>query len=432
MPTVMNRHAGQRASLRAALSTFALALVFPAAAHGQTTPDSTAMPVARADSAVVSLTPTRPTQGSVVRITLRLPSVRADSDAVRAVGAANVIPPDSIGSAVRGVASVAIDSLRPDSSRLAAQKPDAITTGTLTRDSLGTVVRFDSLGRDSLRLDSPGAGLPRSDSVKTDSLRGASSRADALPADSLRGKIIAIHGTLFGEPLHFLPDDSGAWSAIGGVPVDAPRSVRLPLIVERVGVAPDTIIAMLEVGRTAYRMEKLTVAPKFGQAPDSALSRRIAREQALAAAVSRQSHETPRLWTGDFARPREARVTSRFGDGREFNGTVQSRHMGLDLAGAVGAPVLAPDRGVVALVGDFYYAGNAVYIDHGAGLVTAYFHLSKVNVARGDTVAAGDTIGQVGATGRVTGPHLHWVARYGAITVDPSTLLELGPARHEP
>jgi murein DD-endopeptidase MepM/ murein hydrolase activator NlpD len=158
----------------------------------------------------------------------------------------------------------------------------------------------------------------------------------------------------------------------------------------------------------------------------------MAREAALAAEVSRRSHDTPALWTGEFSRPRPSRVTSAFGDGREFNGKVQSRHMGLDLAGVVGAPVLAAGRGVVALVGDFYLAGNAVYIDHGGGLVTAYFHLSAVNVAKGDTVAAGDTIGKVGATGRVTGPHLHWVARYGAVTIDPSTLLELTPLRREP
>jgi murein DD-endopeptidase MepM/ murein hydrolase activator NlpD len=232
--------------------------------------------------------------------------------------------------------------------------------------------------------------------------------------------------------LHFHPADSGAYVALGGIPVDAPRTVRLPVVIDRVGMQPDTAIVQIEIAKTEYRMEKLTVAPKFGQAPDSALAARIAREQALAANVSRSSHATPKLWTGAFTRPRASRVTSRFGDGREFNGAVQSRHMGLDLAGAQGAPVLAPDRGVVALVGDFYYAGNAVYIDHGAGLVTAYFHLSAVNVAQGDTVAAGDTIGKVGATGRVTGPHLHWVARYGAVTVDPSSLLEIGPARREP
>jgi murein DD-endopeptidase MepM/ murein hydrolase activator NlpD len=114
-----------------------------------------------------------------------------------------------------------------------------------------------------------------------------------------------------------------------------------------------------------------------------------------------------------------------FGDGREFNGQVQSRHMGLDLAGPSGEPVVAAARGVVALVDEFHLAGNVVYIDHGAGLITAYFHLSRQDVAKGDTVEAGQQIGLVGATGRVTGPHLHWVARYGSVTVDPGSLLAL-------
>jgi murein DD-endopeptidase MepM/ murein hydrolase activator NlpD len=81
---------------------------------------------------------------------------------------------------------------------------------------------------------------------------------------------------------------------------------------------------------------------------------------------------------------------------------------------------------VVALVADFYLAGRAVYLDHGAGLVTGYFHLSQASVAQGDTVAAGQRIGAVGRTGRVTGPHLHWLVRYGGISVDPMTLVELG------
>jgi murein DD-endopeptidase MepM/ murein hydrolase activator NlpD len=111
-----------------------------------------------------------------------------------------------------------------------------------------------------------------------------------------------------------------------------------------------------------------------------------------------------------------------------YNGEVKSRHTGTDFAGAVGAPVSAAGRGVVALVADFYLAGRAVYIDHGAGLVTAYFHLSRADVAQGDTVAAGQRIGAVGQSGRVTGPHLHWVARYGIISVDPMSLLELETA----
>ncbi len=92
----------------------------------------------------------------------------------------------------------------------------------------------------------------------------------------------------------------------------------------------------------------------------------------------------------------------------------------------MGAPVVAAARGVVALVADFYLAGRAVYLDHGAGLVTGYFHLSRVDVAAGDTVEAGQRIGGVGKSGRVTGPHLHWIVRYGAISVDPMTLVRLG------
>jgi murein DD-endopeptidase MepM/ murein hydrolase activator NlpD len=124
-------------------------------------------------------------------------------------------------------------------------------------------------------------------------------------------------------------------------------------------------------------------------------------------------------------RPRDTRITSGFGSGREFNGQVQSRHTGTDFAGAVGAPVRAAARGVVALVDTFYLAGRVIYIDHGEGLVSAYFHLSKQEVAAGDTVKAGRQIGLVGATGRVTGPHLHWVVRYGAISVDPLSFLAL-------
>jgi murein DD-endopeptidase MepM/ murein hydrolase activator NlpD len=107
---------------------------------------------------------------------------------------------------------------------------------------------------------------------------------------------------------------------------------------------------------------------------------------------------------------------------------VQSRHLGVDFAGATGEPVVAANRGVVALVADFYLAGRAVYVDHGDGLVTGYFHLSRADVSAGDTVAAGQRLGAVGHSGRVTAPHLHWIARYGAITVNPLSILALDSA----
>src|SRR4029079_16442004 len=93
---------------------------------------------------------------------------------------------------------------------------------------------------------------------------------------------------------------------------------------------------------------------------------------------------------------------------------------------AVGEPIRAANRGVVALVDKFFLAGNVVYVDHGGGGVTAYFHMSNPLVATGDTVKRGQVIGLVGQTGRVTGPHLHWAARYGALTVHPLDLISFG------
>jgi murein DD-endopeptidase MepM/ murein hydrolase activator NlpD len=128
---------------------------------------------------------------------------------------------------------------------------------------------------------------------------------------------------------------------------------------------------------------------------------------------------------GVFTQPRTSRITSGFGGGREYNGTITSRHMGTDFAGTTGAPVLAANRGVVRIVDAFYYGGNVVYVDHGAGLSSAYLHLSEQLVSAGDTVQRGQTIGRVGATGRVTGPHLHFIVRYGSVTVDPLSLFAI-------
>jgi murein DD-endopeptidase MepM/ murein hydrolase activator NlpD len=246
------------------------------------------------------------------------------------------------------------------------------------------------------------------------------------PARPVQGTLITVTvhdtvpvagGELAGEPLHFTRDGL-VQRAVAAVPVDAADTVAL-----RVDAVAQRLA--LPVARGAYRLERLRVAPGFGREPDSATAARMAREAEQAREVSRRAHETPRLWTAPFVRPRPGRVTSGYGHGREFNGAVQSRHMGTDLAGAVGAPVRAMNRGVVALVDRFYLGGNVVYVDHGAGLVSAYLHLSRTDVAAGDTVRAGQTIGGVGATGRVTGPHLHWIVRYGSVSVDAMSVFAL-------
>lgn len=238
------------------------------------------------------------------------------------------------------------------------------------------------------------------------------------------GRVALVAGHAAGELLHFHETATGDFEAIAAAPLDGGPALDLPLLVIRTGGVVEPLRRTVALDGGGYAMERLTVAPVFGAPPDSATQARIERERERALAVSRAAHETPRLWSAVVA-PRETRVTSGFGSGREFNGRVESRHTGTDFAGGVGAQVRAAARGVVALVDTFHLAGNVIYLDHGAGLVSAYFHLSRQDVVQGDTVEAGQAIGRVGATGRVTGPHLHWVVRYGAISVDPLSLLDL-------
>lgn len=230
-----------------------------------------------------------------------------------------------------------------------------------------------------------------------------------------------IRGHLAGQVLHFERTNRGLYRAIGAIPISAAATIPLLIELGPPGASHDRTVR-IPVSEGDFTTERLSVAPQFVTPPDSALQTRIAAERARAHAVSQRTHATGRLWRGAFVLPVAGRVTSPFGKGREFNGAVQSRHMGTDLSGTMGTAVRAPNRGVVALTGDFYYAGRVVYLDHGAGLVTVYMHLSEIAVTEGDTVDTGQLLGRVGATGRVTGPHLHWTARYGSVSFDPLTL----------
>ncbi len=257
-------------------------------------------------------------------------------------------------------------------------------------------------------------------------VQGSILRLSVKPKDAawVDGGPLSVTGSLAGQELHFDLGMDGRFHALGGVPLGAGTSIRLSVQVGD-GVWTERLNMTLPVARGEFSSTQLSVDPQFTTPPDSALRVRLATERDAVRAILAQSHSTARLWQDDFLRPRTTRVTSGFGQRREFNGELRSRHYGTDFDGDVGAPVVAPGRGVVTLVGDFYYAGALVYLDHGAGLLTGYLHLSEISVAVGDTVVRGQTIGRVGASGRVTGPHLHWIARYGSVMVDPLSLLEL-------
>jgi murein DD-endopeptidase MepM/ murein hydrolase activator NlpD len=238
---------------------------------------------------------------------------------------------------------------------------------------------------------------------------------------------VAARGTLDSLPLAFVRAPGERYAALAAVPLGAGDSVTVRLDLHYARGRSRALERRLPVVRARFPTERLRIDPRFTRPPDSALRARIARESAAARRVTTQALATPRLWWTDFVPPRTARVTSVFGIGRVFNGRLRSRHLGTDYDGVMGEPVHATNRGVVALVGDFYYAGRVVYLNHGAGLITAYLHLSEVLVTEGDTVTAGQLIGQVGASGRVTGPHLHWAVRVGASSVDGESLLALPP-----
>jgi murein DD-endopeptidase MepM/ murein hydrolase activator NlpD len=247
------------------------------------------------------------------------------------------------------------------------------------------------------------------------------------PATPRQGALItisapgAITGQVAGEPLHFRNG-----KALAAVPLTTNDSIRVQTLSIRWDgtVIGQTVFVPVAVRKVPVN-EQVRAAERFTAPPDSALQVRIDAERVLSRDASQRAHKVPRLWTEPFMRPRTARITSVFGSGRQVNGVWRSRHYGLDIAGPTGAPVRAANRGVVALIGNFFYGGNSIFVHHGDGLMTVYHHLSRVLVAVGDTVERGQLIGKVGATGRVTGPHLHWGAQYGTVSFDPTELLTL-------
>jgi hypothetical protein len=237
----------------------------------------------------------------------------------------------------------------------------------------------------------------------------------------------SLSGRAFGRPFTaFRGEPGGTWYALVGI--------DLATAAQKHVVAIEAQTVSRHVMRTTYQLtvvpktfgvRRLKVPAKFVTPPASALER-IAREQKRLAAVYAASSGA-RLWAGPFEQPTDGAPVSLFGVRSDFNGKRGTPHRGTDFAGETGAPVRSPNAGRVVLAGDLYYTGNTVIVDHGLGLFSVLAHLSRIDVGEGDSVAKGALVGAVGATGRVTGPHLHWSVRIGPVSVDPLSLLGLGP-----
>jgi len=197
---------------------------------------------------------------------------------------------------------------------------------------------------------------------------------------------------------------------------DAPAKAVL-----RIRLADGTVREkILAVARRIYTIQRIDGLPPHFVTPPAAVLARIKREGAAIARVrARDLNQT--YYLGDWLRPAEGPVSGVFGSQRILNGKKRRPHYGLDFAGPAGSPVIAPADGVVVLAeSDLYYTGVTVIIDHGHGLTTAYLHMSKRMVKVGDFVERGQRIGLIGATGRVTGPHLDWRINWFNQRLDPA------------
>jgi murein DD-endopeptidase MepM/ murein hydrolase activator NlpD len=213
------------------------------------------------------------------------------------------------------------------------------------------------------------------------------------------------------------------WLAVVGIPLaTSPGKQTLNI---RSNDAVKTLA--FDVVDKAYRTQRLTVPNQRQVTPNAEDLLRIEREQVrVEAALSRYTTDIAGNSPPTFRllAPVVGKRSDSFGSRRIFNGEVRNPHSGMDIAAATGVPIKAPATGVVIEVGDFFFNGNSVFVDHGYGLVTMYCHLSKIAVKPGDVVQPGDLLGAVGATGRVTGPHLHWGVALNRAMVDPALLLD--------
>ena len=238
------------------------------------------------------------------------------------------------------------------------------------------------------------------------------------------GEPSAVEGSVGGHPLNFFPYGDG-YAAIAGVDLET-RPGTLPW---RIGIVdgktgPVSAAGTIRVKARKFPLQRLTLPQAMVELDSPTLARvedEASRLKTLYATITPE-----RLWRGRFTRPvAGTEEGTGFGARRIINGLKRSPHAGVDYSADAGTPVVAANGGKVALVGEMFFPGRLVVIDHGLGLFTLYFHLERVEVQEGELVERGQPIGTVGATGRATGPHLHFAAHLGQARIDPAKLFTL-------
>jgi len=236
------------------------------------------------------------------------------------------------------------------------------------------------------------------------------------------GEVSLLAVTLFEAPVPLGRVDAGTWEGLLGVDVERAAG-EYPLTVTATGAdgrsATSTTLVVVRARRFSTR--RLTVDNRFIE-PTAADAARMRDDAARLGEVL--AGVSDRHWAGPFVPPVRGTATSNFGTRSVFNGQPRAPHAGIDYRGAIGTPIVAPNAGRVVLAEHLFLTGNTVVLDHGLGLFSIFAHLSRMDVGVGQAVVASGPIGLVGATGRVTGPHLHWSVRLAGARVDPALLLQ--------
>ena len=218
--------------------------------------------------------------------------------------------------------------------------------------------------------------------------------------------------------------EASGWLAVVGIALDTEPG-EYHVTVQQPGADERQI--PFKVADKKYSVQQLKVAPGMVNLSPEAEARVARESEKVRAALDGFTADAPP--TLRLAQPVPGRRSSSFGLRRVFNGEARKPHSGMDIAAPTGTPIKAPLAGKVVDVGEYYFNGNNVIVDHGQGLVTMYCHLSKIRVEVGQQLKAGDVLGDVGATGRVTGPHLHWGVTLNGTMVDPALFLAPPPPK---
>lgn len=282
---------------------------------------------------------------------------------------------------------------------------------------VGIAVAFGVVG---LLLGMARAGQPASFVV---SMPAAVFQGEIAELEVSGAELTAVEGRFGKEKIPFYRNDRGNFAALLGIDLEAkpgPAKIHIKSAA-RTGASRETQIP-LAIKAKSFPQEEFSVAPEFDQLTPEVLERVRREQEQFARAFSISA--PARLWERPFMMPVAMEVSSPFGYRRVINGTPRAPHTGVDLRAPMGTEVAAANNGRVALLGDFFFTGKTVVLDHGGGLYTLYFHFSDFKVSQGAEVHKGDVLGLSGMTGRVTGPHLHWSARLNGARIDPFELIE--------